>query len=142
MSDPYSPPVAPVSDMPSTLEARRPILLWLTALFWFLTGVLQIIQLVPAIPILHEQHYMVIAYAALAALIGVLSIGGAWMLMRRKRAAVVFLLLAFVLGSIPLGIAAFWRPILSLDRLVLVTWALGAASCLYVWLLAKRRILK
>jgi hypothetical protein len=142
MSDPYSPPVTPVSDTPSTSEPRRAILLWLTTLFWLLTGALQIIQLVPAIPILHEQHYMVMAYAALAALIGVLSISGAWMLMRRGRAAIVLLLLAFVLGSIPLGIAAFWRPILSLDWVVLVTWALGAASCLYVWLLAKRRFLK
>jgi hypothetical protein len=123
-----------------TPDSRRPVLLWVVAAFWTLSGCLGLLPFVSSPEAIARLAGPVLAFAAAAALTHVLSLVGAGLLVLRKRFAllalgfvfVISIAVLFVTGKSPADLSpAFW-----------LEWGFAAATLAYAALLAKRGVLR
>jgi len=123
-------PVAPRSD--------RSIAHWLTAIFWLVLGGIQFAELARVVPLLASINLTGKVTLGVVAVFAALALYGAVLLIRRRRLALPVLLVAFLLGSIPLAMFVLQKPLLTLDPSVAFFWLLSAASTANVFLLNRR----
>jgi hypothetical protein len=127
-SAPTTTPVKPVDPRP-----RRSIAVWLNAFFWLVLGGTQFSELVRVIPLLASMNLAAKITFGVAAMIAALALCGAVLVILRRRLAFPVLLVAFLLGSIPLAIFVSQRSFLALDPTAAFFWLLSAASTALVF---------
>ncbi len=130
-------PVRPVDP-----RSRRSIAVWLNAIFWLILGVTQFAELARVVPLLASTNLTAKITLGIAAMFAALALCGAILLLLRRRIALPVLLVAFLLGSIPIAMFVSHKPFLALDPTVAFFWLLSAASTAYVFLLYRRSTLK
>lgn len=77
--------------------ARRPAMLWLSASFWLISGLLGIAPILTTIPAFIRADTSVLTFVGIAALSHLLSLAGAIQLIRRRLSAVPLLTAVYVL---------------------------------------------
>jgi len=130
-------PVRPVDP-----RSRRSFAVWLNAIFWVVLGGAQFTEIVRVIPLFASMNLTGKITFCVAAVIAALALCGAVLLIIRRRPALPVLLVAFVLGSIPLAMFVSQKPFLALDPTVAFFWLLSAASAAFVFSLYRGGTLK
>lgn len=142
MTNPFQPPKAVVSDSISPPKSPHAILIWLAAGYWLINGAAHLLQLVPTIPVLTGLPGVMLLAVTVAAVIGVLSLWGGVMLLRRKRKATPLLLSVFSIMALWFLIRLYWVPLANTAPSAIIESVIACASMGYVWYLAKRGFLK
>lgn len=78
-------------------SAERPLLLWLSSVFWLLSGLMGIVPVVTVIPSLGKASAFAVLLFVIVALSNFLSLAGAVLLYRRRCAAIPLLSFALLL---------------------------------------------
>jgi hypothetical protein len=120
--------------------APAPALLWLCAAYWAISGTLGIAPFVMAPGYILQLQGPIVAFVLAAGLSHVFSLAGAGLLVFRRKLAVPALALVFVLGLA--GLFVMGKSPLELNAVTQVLWLVGAASVIYVCILARRGVLR
>jgi len=137
---PYrSVPVTSTLDL-MTAESRRPLLLWIAAAFWALSGCLGLLPLMTSWDALAGLAGPALIFVAAAVLTHVLSLVGAGLLVLRRRLALLPLASVFAITIVTLWIAS--RSLANMSVAFWLEWGFAAATVAHAALLAKRGVLR
>jgi len=139
---PHHPSSTTISDPAPRLGPLGSISLWLAAGYWLVNGVAHLLQLIPATPLLATLPAAMIVAAIVAAVVGVLSLWGAVMLVRRRKSAVPILVSVFAIEVLWFLVALLFVSAAGVSTSTLIGYAIACASIAYVLLLGKRGMLK
>ncbi|MEQ1589661.1 MAG: hypothetical protein ABL902_04830 [Gallionella sp.] len=139
MRNSYEPSATSLPDVTSPAAQSRPVLLWLAVGFWLFSGIAGLIPILLVVPNLPEFPTDALLFVAAAALSQVLSLLGAIQLFRRKRSAILLLMLVFIVALVTL-LLRHASPA-SMSTYSIIVWSIAGVTIGYAVLLKMRGVL-